>query len=117
MRRGIALPALVIAAVLVVWHGVILSLPHTHTDRNVPQEAISCTASQAGSHDVHLHHRGRAMAAHPCLACLAGSTIAEMPCAVPFMQDVATGTRQQSAWKDHRSGTHAQLPDPRAPPC
>ena len=117
MRRGIALPALMVAAVLVVWHGVILSLPHTHADPNVPQEAISCTASQVGSQDFHLHQRGRAMAAHPCLACLAGSTIAEMPYAVPFMRDVATGTHLQSAWKIHRSGTHAHLPDPRAPPC
>jgi len=74
-RRPFSL--LLIAALLVAWHGLILSLPHTHTiDPDVPRFAGHCSAAHPGSHVFHLHPESRRLPPHFCLACLVRSTVA-----------------------------------------
>ena len=109
-------PALVLAAMLVVWHGLLQGAPHTHADRTVPQELLACSASHPFSHEVHLHSAGKVMTPHVCLACLAGSVTAAIPAAscggaaavgAPAIEVVAT---------DVRSQLNAELPLLRGPP-
>lgn len=116
MRRDIALPALLVAVVLVMWHGLILSLPHTHGDPTVPQEAVSCSAALAGAQVVHLHQTGRALPAHPCLACLVGSTFAVTSSWVPFVDAGETVADWAAPHQSCRTTCHAHLPGLRAPP-
>ena len=116
MRRQIRLPVLLAATVLVTWHGMLLSLPHTHSDPGVPQTEISCTVSQPGSPTLHLHGEGRVLDSHPCLACLAGSTAAIAWQDVPVAPTAAAPATIVSARPGCRFGIHAHLPNLRAPP-
>jgi hypothetical protein len=116
MRRDIALPVLLVAAVLVVWHGMILSLPHIHADPTVPQEAVSCSAALAGAQVVHLHHAGRTLPAHPCLACLAGTTFAVASSWVRLVGAGETVADRTTPHRSCRTTFHAHLPGLRAPP-
>lgn len=67
------------AAILVTWHGVILSVPHRHIDDGVPQEELACSASHSLSQTSHLHGAGIVLAPHSCLACIAGTSSAAAP--------------------------------------
>ncbi len=67
------------AAVLAVWHGMLLSLPHTHADRDVPRYAADCSVAFPGSGQYHLHRIPGAVPAHGCLACLAAGTAPVLP--------------------------------------
>ncbi len=117
MRRDIALPVLLAAMVLVVWHGMILSLPHTHGDRTAPEDIVSCSAAAAGAQTVHLHRAGRTLPAHPCLACLAGSTFAVTSSWAPFVDAGETVADRAAPHRSCRTTSHAHLPGLRAPPC
>jgi len=116
MRRDIALPVLVVAAVLVVWHGMILSLPHIHADPTVPQEVVSCSASLAGAQTAHLHRTGGYLPAHPCLACLAGSTFAVASSWTPLVDAGEAVADRATPHRSCRTTFHAYLPGLRAPP-
>jgi hypothetical protein len=69
---------LLVAAALLTWHGVLLATPHDHADSSVPQEELLCSASHPSSQSSHLHGSGRLLLPHPCLACLAGTTVVDM---------------------------------------
>ena len=70
-------PVSLVAAVLLAWHGVLLAMPHNHADAAVPQEELVCWASHPLSQTSHLHRSGRLLTPHPCLACLASTTVAD----------------------------------------
>jgi len=99
-----------------MWHGVLLSTPHHHVDSTVPQEVLACSASHPSSQAKHLHGSGQVLSPQPCLACLAGSTVAE----AAETRDVETVPVVDSpvvaALSGLRSGHHAHLPLLRGPP-
>lgn len=101
---------------LVVWHGVMLSTPHTHADAAVPQEELVCSASHPLSQTHHLHGSGRLLSPHPCLACLAGSTIADAPGTAGIGAASACDVLVAIAASDLRSRLHTHLPLLRGPP-
>jgi hypothetical protein len=68
---------LLVAAALLAWQGVLLATPHNHADNTVPQEELACSASYPSSQTNHLHGSGRLLSPHPCLACLAGTTVVD----------------------------------------
>jgi len=107
---------LLAVAMLVAWHGVLLSTPHNHADDVVPQEELACSASHPSSQESHLHDAGQLLTPHPCLACLAGSNFAAMGHAsIIEMTTVVSGASVVSA-TDCRFETFAYLADLRAPP-
>ncbi len=110
--------SLFIAAVLLVaWHGLILSLPHTHTEEpNVPRFDGYCSVAYPGSHQFHIHPEGHQLPPHFCLACLVRSTTATVGGwsfginLTPARDFVQAASRSQGA------GTPTVLPQKRAPP-
>lgn len=105
------------AALLVVWQGVVFSVPHDHADIAVPQEELACSASHPSSTTEHLHGSGRILSPHPCVACLVGSTAAETHGIVEI------DTAPDICWIvapeicDLRSSENARLPLLRGPPA
>ena len=107
---------LLVAATLLAWHGVLLSTPHNHADNAVPQEELACSASQPSSQTNHLHGSGRAVSSHPCLACLAGSTVADAP-GIAEVESVAGGESCVVVVStDLRARLQSHLPLLRGPP-
>lgn len=104
------------AAMLLAWHGVLLSTPHNHADATVPQEMLACTASHPSSQTNHLHASGRLLAAHACLACLAGSTVAHPPGVDEVAAATVNGPSNAVAHPGPRPQLHAHLPLLRGPP-
>jgi hypothetical protein len=108
--------ALLVAASLVAWHGFVLSTPHEHADAGVPQEELACSASHPLSQSSHLHSSGPSLSSHPCVACLAGTTLAV---AQGLPEIVGSGAGESTAViasRDLRSRLHIRLPLSRGPP-
>lgn len=104
------------AATLSTWHGVLLSTPHHHADGDVPQEEFACSASHPFSQTHHLHGSGLSVSPHPCLACLAGTTVVDA-LGLAEVEDAAVGESMDvAASSDLRSRLHTQLPLLRGPP-
>ena len=107
----------VLAAAVLVWHGLLLGLPHTHTDPKVPRYEAPCTAAHPESHAYHLHRSAHQIAPHLCLACLASSTVADSEAGQPFLEPEPLSRVPQIATPNCRHEIHAYLPDLRAPPA
>ncbi len=106
------------AVLLVAWHGVLLSLPHTHrADPGVPAMANVCVVAHPGSHRFHVHPEGRQLPPHGCLACLVRSTVAAGTSPV-FATGPAVARRAPVAAFLQLAAVDATfLPDLRAPPA
>jgi hypothetical protein len=109
-------PALVLVATMVVWHGLLQGVPHTHADRAVPQELLSCWASHPFSQEAHLHSAGKVMTPHVCLACLAGSVAAAIPAASCGGVTAVEPSAVEVVTTHLRSQLNAGLPLLRGPP-
>ena len=116
VRSAARLTVLLAAAMLLAWHGLLLATPHTHADHAVPQEEIACSASRPSSQNNHLHGSGRLLASHPCLACLAGSTVADAPGSGEVETAPVGDSPVAATPSDLRSRLHAHLPLLRGPP-
>ena len=107
---------LLVAAMSLTWHGVLLATPHSHADNAVPQEELACSASHPSSQITHLHGSGHSVPPHPCLACLAGTTVADAM-GLAEVEEAAVGESIiVVASSDLRSRLHTQLPLLRGPP-
>lgn len=108
--------ALLIAAALLTWHGVLLATPHSHADATVQQEELACSVSHPSSQAKHLHGTGRLLSPHPCLACLAGTTLANVIGISGVDRVVVSRLVGVTSSTDLRSRFQIQLPPPRGPP-
>ncbi len=106
----------IVAALLMTWHGIMLSLPHSHADTGVPQEELICSASHPLSTTFHLHAEGHALTPHPCLACLAGSNHASTPATMTLGSMISDHVQVAVAVTDCRSHSRFHLPLLRGPP-
>ena len=116
VKSPVRIILLLVAAALVGWHGVVLSTPHNHADVAVPQEQLACSASHPSSQANHLHAAGRLLSPHPCLACLAGSTVTETPGIVGVDTLTPAGPAVATRSLDRRSRLYTSLPLLRGPP-
>lgn len=107
---------LLVGAMLLSWQTVILAVPHNHSDNAVPQEELACSASHPLSPTSHLHGAGLVLSPHPCLACLAGSTVAEEPAAEELVAATSCEPVVGTSIGVHRPRHIARLPLSRAPP-
>jgi len=99
-----------------MWYGVLLSTPHNHANNAVPQEELACSASHPFSQTNHLHASGLSVTPHPCLACLAGTTVVDT-LGLAEVEEAAVGeTVFVAPSSDLRSRLHTQLPLLRGPP-
>ena len=115
-RRRFSL--LVAAAFLVTWHGVILSLPHTHTaEPDVPRFDGYCSVAYPGSHQFHIHPEGHQLPPHFCLACLVRSTTATAGGWAISISLTSAPDTVATIWGRPAPGTWRRLPRKRAPPC
>lgn len=107
---------LLATALLVAWYGVVFSVPHNHADSAIPQEKLACSASHPTSQTSHLHTSGRPLSPHPCLACLSGSTAANLEpgSQVAFAEDSGSPVILSVVGSGPDSFTH--LPPLRGPP-
>jgi len=105
-----------VAATLLAWHGVMLATPHDHADTKVPQEELACSASHPSSQTSHLHHSGRMLSRQICLACLAGTAVAEAPEVSGVESITIGGLATSAASPDLRSRLRTELPLLRGPP-
>jgi len=105
-----------VAAMLLTWHGVLGSIPHIHADNAVPQEEIACSASGSSSQTFHLHGSGRLLSPHVCLACLAGTTVADAPGTAEVEGAAIDRSTVAARSSDLRARLHSQLPLLRGPP-
>ncbi len=107
---------LLVGAMLLTWQTVILAVPHNHADSAVPQEELACSASHPLSPTSHLHGAGLVLSPHPCLACLAESTVADEPAS----ENIPAATNCEpvvgASVEGHRPLHLARLPLSRAPP-
>ena len=93
-----------------------MSTPHTHADAAVPQEELACSASRPTSQTNHLHGSGHVVTPHPCLACLAGTAVADA-LGLAGIEEAAIGESTiVGASSDLRSRLHSYLPLLRGPP-
>ena len=98
------------------WQGVLLSTPHTHANDAVSREELACSASRPTSQTNHLHGSGHSVTPHPCLACLAGTTVADA-LGLAEVEEAAVGeTTIVAVCSDLRSRLHTRLPLLRGPP-
>jgi hypothetical protein len=107
---------LLVAAALLTWHGVLLATPHNHADSTVPQEELICSASHPSSQTSHLHGSGRLLSPHPCLACLAGTTVAVVIGISGIDGAEVDDFIVLPSAADLRSRAHTRLPPLRGPP-
>jgi hypothetical protein len=108
--------ALFVMASLLAWQGIVLSIPHDHADHGVPQEELLCTASHPLSQTSHLHASGRHLSPHPCIACLAGSTAADIAGAVAIEWAADDVVADVVVALDLRARFRSYLPLHRGPP-
>jgi hypothetical protein len=104
------------AALLMPWHGLILSLPHSHVDVDIPQEELACSASHPLSGTFHLHGAGEVLTPHHCLACLAGSNHASAPVTMTLGVVISEYVQPAAVVTDCRSHGRFHLPLSRGPP-
>jgi len=107
---------LLVAAMSLSWHGVLLSAPHTHADATVSQEKLVCSASRPTSQTNHLLSAGHWVLPHSCLACLAGSTVANSLDLAKVEEAAGGESINVAASSDLRSRFQARLPLVRGPP-
>ena len=107
---------LLAAAALLALHGVLLATPHNHADTTVPQEELACSVSHPSSQTNHLHDSGRLLSPHPCLACVAGTTIVDVIGISGIDEAVADRLVIAASFTDLRSRVHTRLPPLRGPP-
>ena len=107
---------LFVATVLMAWQAVVVTAPHYHADSTVPQEELVCSASRPSSQTNHLHASGHAMSPHYCLACLAGSPVAEAPESAAISAATDGTPRGVAAPEILRSRLHIHCPLVRGPP-
>ena len=105
-----------VATALVAWHSVLLILPHTHHDRNIPQYAEACFAARPGSTVVHLHPAPELMPHHGCLACLVSSVHGKPPSRQGSTVPRSATSPVPVPVAFHRADGHRCLPPTRAPP-
>jgi hypothetical protein len=105
-----------VAALLMTWNGLILSLPHSHVDVDIPQEELACSASHPLSGTFHLHGAGEVLTPHHCLACLVGSNHASAPVAMKLGVVISEYVQPAAAVADCRSHSRFHLPLHRGPP-
>jgi len=105
-----------VAALLMTWDGLILSLPHSHLDVDISQEELACSASHPLSGTFHLHGAGEVLTPHHCLACLVGSNHASAPVAMKLGVVISEYVQPAAAVADCRSRFRVHLPVLRAPP-
>jgi len=105
-----------VAALLMTWHGVMLGLPHSHVDVDIPQEELACSAAHPLSGTFHLHGAGEVLTPHHCLACLAGSNHASAPVKMTLGSAISEHVQAAAAVTDCRSKFRLHLPVLRAPP-
>ena len=116
VKSPVRTPVLLAAAMLLAWNGVVLSTPHTHADTAIPQEELACSASRPLSQTNHLHGSGHSVTHHLCLACLAGTTVADAM-RLAEVEEAAVGeSTRMTASSDLRSRLYIQLPFLRGPP-
>lgn len=116
MNRHLRESLVLLAVVVLPWIGILQALPHSHADLLIPREELDCSASSPTSHEVHLHHGGRVLTPHQCLACLAGSSFAVVPtpvmlAAAPFVAPLTAEGPADVRWRVRYS-----LPLVRGPP-
>jgi hypothetical protein len=116
VKSSARVTVLLVAAMLLTWHGVLLSTPHNHADNTVPREMLNCSASRPSSQINHLHASGRLLTAHACLACLAGSTVAHAPGVQKVAVATVNGPSIAAAHPGLRPRLHTHLPLLRGPP-
>ncbi|MDX2436597.1 MAG: hypothetical protein QNL88_06045 [Acidobacteriota bacterium] len=116
MRSRAQVVLVVLTVTLLPWLGLLQALPHSHTDTEIPQEALACSASAPGSHEVHLHGAGQSLAPHPCLACLAGTSHAAAPSPAKLAGAESVTSLTAARADDVRSRSRAHLPLLRGPP-
>ena len=104
------------AALLMTWHGVMLGLPHSQVDVDIPQEELACSASHPLSGTSHLHGAGEALTPHHCLACLAGSNHASAPVTMTLGIVISEYVQPAAAVADCRLHSRFHLPLHRGPP-
>jgi len=105
-----------VAAILVAWHGILLTLPHNHHEKGVPQYAEICTATHPGSQVVHLHPTPDLIPPHGCLACLVSSVHGTPVSWHQSTESAAGAVALPVRTTCRRSDTHRHLPSLRAPP-
>lgn len=113
-RQRIRLAA--VAALLVAWHGVLLSLPHTHHGDRLEIDVARCSATQPGSSVFHFHGVVRELPHAFCLACLVASTIAALGPADRVPGSSATAALRLDAPYPYEARALTLLPRLRAPP-
>ncbi len=64
---------------LLVVHGVVSLVPHTHGDASVPRLDTQCAAARSPVPLFHLHTGAPQLPGHPCLACLIGPASMAVP--------------------------------------
>jgi hypothetical protein len=116
MRSGFKATLLLCAATLAVWHGVLLGVPHNHTDTELPQEELACSASHPLSQTSHLHSAGHPLAPHHCLACLAGTSGAIPPGLASLAVLAPSDTLPAMPREEIRLQNHSNHPPHRGPP-
>jgi hypothetical protein len=116
MRSGFKATLLLGAATLVLWHGVLLGVPHNHVDTAVPQEELACSASHSLSQTSHLHAAGHLLEYHACLACFAGTSGATAPGHAALTVRLPSIALLSISSSDCRSQIHPNLPPHRGPP-
>jgi len=104
------------AALLMTWQGLILSLPHSRVDVDIPQEELACSASHPLSGTIHLHGAGDVIAPHHCLACLAGSNHESAPVTMTLGVVLSEHVQPAAAVTDCRAHGRFHLPLHRGPP-
>jgi hypothetical protein len=107
---------LVLATLSLLWHGVMLTVPHDHADPTVPQEELACSASNPSSQTNHLHGAGHMLTPHPCVACLAGSNTADVSGTVVVKGVAIAPSSGVTVSVDRRSQIFSHLPLKRGPP-
>ncbi len=116
MRVSSRVLLVTVAALLMTWHGLLLSLPHNHADVGIPQEELACSASHPLSGSFHLHGAGEVLAPHHCLACLAGSNHASAPVTMTLGVVISEFVQPAAAAADCRTHSRFHLPLYRGPP-
>jgi hypothetical protein len=111
-RIGVSL----VAALLVAWHGALLSLPHVDHGERVKIDVARCSATAADTPEFHLHAVVRELPRSRCLACLVASTFAVVHANSPSPVVLAVVTPRVAGVRWHPAGSPLHLPQLRAPP-
>jgi len=107
---------ILLTAVLLPWLGLVQGLPHSHSDGSIPQEELACSVSGPNSNESHLHAAGNPLPAHPCLACLAGTSHAAAPSLVQLKREQSATRLPTAPPREAHARNRFHLPLLRGPP-